>query len=171
MIVPLATRSPSRACPCGSAGYQLATGTTNCPLTRRLGFGLEPNREPGSVIVRGLVGGTIRYGVAWWYPMPGHRPGGHKIDARRAVSTHRRSRQLACFSSEPAMTSNIRTSSARPLPQHNRWSSRRFSRPVCPRRYSPDLPRDSRVADVVVRPASPTNPQEHRTGEQEQRSH
>ena len=66
----------------------------------RLGFGLKPNREPGSVIARGLVGVTIRYGVAWWYPRPGHRPGGYKIDARRAASTHRRSRQHACLSSE-----------------------------------------------------------------------
>jgi hypothetical protein len=36
---------------------------------------------------------------------------------------------------------------------------------------SVDLQRDSWVADVVVRPGSPTNPQEHRTGEHEQRSH
>ena len=34
------------------------------------------------------------------YPRPDHRPGGYKKDARRAASTHRRSRQLACLSSE-----------------------------------------------------------------------
>jgi len=27
---------------------------------------------------RRLVGVTIRYGVAWWYPTTGHRPGGYK---------------------------------------------------------------------------------------------
>jgi hypothetical protein len=69
-------------------------------LRRRLWFGLKSNKEPGSVIARGLVGVTIRYGVAWWRPRPGHRPGGFEIDARRAASTHRRSRQFACLSSE-----------------------------------------------------------------------
>jgi hypothetical protein len=34
-------------------------------------------------------------------------------------------------------------------------------------RYSIDLQRDSRVADVVVRPPIPANPQEHRTDEHE----
>lgn len=33
-----------------------------------------------------------------------------------------------------------------------------------------DFLRDSRVADVVVRPGSPTNPEEHPTGEHQQRS-
>ena len=141
MIVPLATRSPSRACPCGSAGYQLATNGDHelCPLTRRLGFGLEPNKEPGSVIVRGLVGVTIRYGVAWWYPRPGHRPGGYKMDARRAVSTHRRSRQLACMSSERCDDKQHHDEFRKAAPSAQPLEQPALSRPVCPRRYSTDL--------------------------------
>ena len=38
-------------------------------------------------------------------------------------------------------------------------------------RYSTDLQRDSRIADVVVRPGLPTNPQERRTSEHEQRGY
>ena len=38
-------------------------------------------------------------------------------------------------------------------------------------RYATDLQRDSWVADIVVRPPPPTNPQEHCTREHEQRSH
>jgi hypothetical protein len=37
--------------------------------------------------------------------------------------------------------------------------------------YTTDLQRGSRVADIVVRPPSPANPQEHRTGEHEHPSH
>ena len=92
-------RALSAGCLAGCARYS-SPGIALTSLRRRLRFGLKPNREPGSAIARGLVGVTVRYGMAWWYPRPGHRPGGYKIDARRAASTHRRSRQLACLSSE-----------------------------------------------------------------------
>jgi hypothetical protein len=38
-------------------------------------------------------------------------------------------------------------------------------------RYAIDLQRDSRVADIMVRPVSPTNPQKHRSSEHKQRSY
>src|SRR5215217_1200178 len=72
---------------------------------------------------------------------------------------------------DPATGCRTRELTWHSLPQSRRSSAEwwGFPKRVAPRplegRYSTDLQRDSRIADVVVRPPIPTNPQEHRTGE------
>jgi hypothetical protein len=167
----------------GGCGSRLTTrsprrGSSTSPSSRRTprSPGCPGSRTAARHLDHSPPSGSHECGVSRWFGAASFVMVVATEVVRRPLAGRRRRSDSRCCASYPD------SRSARGLGRYDRWLRGRpkpcpYWAPANVRlipvagRNSTDLQRDSRVADVVVRPASPTNPQEHRTGEHEQRSH